>query len=460
MLHEVGAGSAARACWGRPVLASTLARLGRCEHLDGIAVLCRDDQHEVALRAVGDAATVVPVAVDANDPELRTIANAQRWADGWRGGLLGTTPADAGWHAEAALAVADATDANLVVPVPASFALIDPTLVDRLLKHASSQNDGGQGEPVFFLPTPPGLCGLAVTREHVETLAAAPPRQRHPGRVLHYLPDAPRIDPIGLAACPGGVSPLVSQSVADFRLETSRSTAWAELSLRNADSADAETLCQQARSCPNPPRDASIDLVDTRTALPIWQPKSTAAPLRPDVVKALATRADDGRLTLAGRGDPLRSPDLFATIQSATEAGLSVHLETDLLDADAETLQRLATSGVAVVSVHVPAMTSQTYASVMGVNAMATALRNLLTLHALSLRVGGPIVVPTLVKVRQNVAEMEAWYDHWLRACGAAVIRGPDFFANEPARPNLATAPLLRTDRHPLDAVTESPLAA
>ena len=33
--------------------------------------------------------------------------------------------------------------------------------------------------------------------------------------------------------------------------------------------------------------------------------------------------------------------------------------------------------------------------------------------------------MPVFVKCRENLAEMEGWYDHWLRAVGTAVIEGP-----------------------------------
>jgi radical SAM protein with 4Fe4S-binding SPASM domain len=36
-----------------------------------------------------------------------------------------------------------------------------------------------------------------------------------------------------------------------------------------------------------------------------------------------------------------------------------------------------------------------------------------------------PLLAPTFTKCRENLAEMEAWYDQWLRAVGCAVVRGP-----------------------------------
>ncbi|HWB52581.1 MAG TPA: SPASM domain-containing protein, partial [Tepidisphaeraceae bacterium] len=41
------------------------------------------------------------------------------------------------------------------------------------------------------------------------------------------------------------------------------------------------------------------------------------------------------------------------------------------------------------------------------------------------------IIVPTFVKCRENFAEMESWYDQWLRALGTAVITGPSDCAGQ-----------------------------
>jgi hypothetical protein len=40
-----------------------------------------------------------------------------------------------------------------------------------------------------------------------------------------------------------------------------------------------------------------------------------------------------------------------------------------------------------------------------------------------------PLLVPVFTKLRQNLGEMEAWYDQWLKALGCAVITGPSNYA-------------------------------
>jgi radical SAM protein with 4Fe4S-binding SPASM domain len=66
----------------------------------------------------------------------------------------------------------------------------------------------------------------------------------------------------------------------------------------------------------------------------------------------------------------------------------------------------------------------------MGVDAYAAVLENLRVLVTERQAARGrlPLLVPVFVKCAANLAEMEAWYDQWLRAVGSAVIVGPSDF--------------------------------
>ena len=56
MLHEsAGSNSAVRRFRNKSVLEWTLSRLARGESLDGVTVLCWDDQYEAASEACGNA---------------------------------------------------------------------------------------------------------------------------------------------------------------------------------------------------------------------------------------------------------------------------------------------------------------------------------------------------------------------------------------------------------------------
>ena len=83
-------GSARRLFRGRPVLAWTLERLGQARQVASRAVLCWDDQVVEARRVcAASGATVESVGVRISLPSLEAIGASLKWADGWRGGLLG-----------------------------------------------------------------------------------------------------------------------------------------------------------------------------------------------------------------------------------------------------------------------------------------------------------------------------------------------------------------------------------
>jgi len=142
---------------------------------------------------------------------------------------------------------------------------------------------------------------------------------------------------------------------------------------------------------------------------------------------------DDMRITLGGVGDPLLHPEIFRLIEMAKTAGIAaIHLETDLL-CDQLTIEQLAQSDVDVVSIHAAAINTTTYRNIMGVDGLQQVIDNVRHLVHTKQRTQRhtPILVPTFVKLEQNLAEMESWYDQWLRVIGSANIIGPSDCAGQ-----------------------------
>jgi radical SAM protein with 4Fe4S-binding SPASM domain len=164
------------------------------------------------------------------------------------------------------------------------------------------------------------------------------------------------------------------------------------------------------------------------------------------IIDELGASADDARLSNAGVGDPLLSDNLLPIIERARKAGLAVHVETDLIRGD---VAGLARSDADVVTLHVPALTPQTYAMVMGAESHAVVIENVHTFVRERARRGRgvPILVPTFIKCRDNLGEMEAWYDQWLRAVGTAVVAGPSDHAGQ--IPDVAVADMAPPRRRP-----------
>ena len=455
MLHEPAeVNSATRLFRGRPVLDWTLRRLSAACSVDTAVVLCWDDQQDAveAVPAVSDraGAAVLSRGERQDLPQLAAVTAARRWADGWRGGLLGTCDLDLGYHPAWTHELAELHEADVMLVDPAA-ALVDPVLIDALADHA----DAEPSAELCFMPAAPGLSATLVRRELVARLATA---AAPPGRLLTYWPDHHGVDPIGRNGCAPCPTP-VARTTYRFKLDTDRQVDRATLAMVHLNGHLLRTEAEQlvvamrgAERADRSPRDVVLELNTARLTRPTYWPGHSIAINRPDMSLAIAKQliaelaaADDVRLTLAGVGDPLLSPIWADVVDAAVTAGLAVHVETDLVSADDDDVRQLSQCGADVVSVHLPATSARTYADVMGIDAAAAVVDGIRRLHAASH--GTPLVVPTFTKCAANLAEMEAWYDHWVRQVGHAVVVGPSTYNGR--LPDVGVADMTPPNRRP-----------
>ncbi|MBV8781823.1 MAG: SPASM domain-containing protein [Phycisphaerae bacterium] len=430
MLHEESNGSATLRFRDKPVLKWTVDRLRRAEHVSDVVVLCWEDQ-VAAANQIGDA-RIISRGARSPSASMQAIAAARRWSDGWRGGLLQTCDFDAGFDSAATL---DAMAENqAAVSVDPSSALVDPKLIDALIEHA----ERSPNQEICFMPAAPGLSGVLLRRTLMERLSIV---KMHPGRLLHYLPAQPIHDPIAGSGCVA-IPTAVARTTNCFRMDSQRqiNRFTAALAPLNGQliSSDAEALVSimsKSDRLDSLPREITLELNTKCQSRRIDRPSvDKRSDMSPQVFEALLDElrmAPDTRITIGGSGDPIECDALFDVLACAAERGLkAMHLETDLLCEDAGRIARLAHSPVDIISVHIPAATTSTYAKIMGIDAMTRVLNNVSTLVS-ERRNGLPLIVPTFVKCRENLAEMEIWYDQWIRALGTAVIVGPSDFAGQ-----------------------------
>lgn len=436
MLHEPPERcSATRLFRGAPVLRWTIERLTRSKKLGSIAVLCWDDQLDgVTPVAEEERAYVLAKGPRAALPEVEAVAAARRWADGWRGGLLASCHFDLGFYAPWHQELAKRLESDGILLIDPAAALIDFAIVDDLIAQAEEHPD----VELLFAPAAPGLGGALVRPALLERLATA---KTHAGRLMHYHPDQLSREPLAGDGCVA-VPTAAARTTCRFTLDSDRqlrriADATEALNGQLISSGADELVCrmQASKSADALPREIVLELNTARSTSPVFWPGRHLKIDRPCFGLGQAERLfaelaglDDTRLTLAGVGDPILAPELFQIIDAAKrQAGVALHLETDLLDVSPQQLSRLARSGVDIVSVHFPALTQQTYAAVMGMDGYAKAIENIRRFIAERQAYGSalPILVPIFTKCRQNFAEMEEWYDQWLRATGSAVIRGP-----------------------------------
>jgi radical SAM protein with 4Fe4S-binding SPASM domain len=435
MIHESAQrNSATRLFRGEPVIAWTLRRIARAQKISSIAILCWEDQ----LAAIEPIAGEYGADVLAKGPRVAVagvdaITASRKWADGWRGGLLSTCDFDLGFHAPWYREIAERLEAEAVLLVDPAAALVDAVLVDGLIAHAATRNV----VELCFSPAAPGLSGTLMRKAMLDRLSVA---KVHAGRFLHYMPDQPMRDPIGGEGCAPVPTP-VARTTYGFKLDSDRqlhrvNAATVPLNGQLIKS-EAEELVRRmagAEEVDDLPREVVLEINTDRATKPIYWPGRYLDVARPPMPTKTANRlfaelaaSDDMRVTLAGVGDPLLSPDVFEIITAAADLGISsIHVETDLL-APESVIKQLAGMPIDVVSVHVPAFSQQTYAAVMGVDAYVRVLDNvrMFLLERQRLGRGTPLVVPTFTKCAANLADMEQWYDQWIRAIGTAVITGP-----------------------------------
>lgn len=434
MLHEGREpNSATRLFRGEPVLRWTLRRLARAKRVPTVAVLCWEDQlDEVAPLAEAAKAFVLAKGPRVRLPEVDSVAAARRWSDGWRGGLLSTCDFDLGFYGPWFRELAGNVESDGVLLVDPAAGLIDPALLDGLVDHAEAHDD----VELCFVPAAPGLGGALLRTGLLDRLAAA---KAHGGRFLHYLPDQVSREPLAGDSCAPIPTP-VARTTQRFKLDSDRQVARlsaATISLNGQlISSGAEELVRRihaADSIDPLPREVTLELNTARATRPIWWAGSYHTINRPPLTLARArglfaelAALDDTRLTLAGVGDPLLTDTLFDVIEAARSEGLvSIHVETDFMGVSSETIARLAAAPIDVVSLHLPAMSERTYEQVMGTPGYAQVLEGVRTFLGARAARGVPLLAPVFTKCRENLAEMEAWYDQWLRAVGCAVVRGP-----------------------------------
>lgn len=458
MLHEsAGSNGATRRFRGEPVISWTMRRLAMTGRIDRVIVLAWDDQ----LNALADL-DVNARACGARrpSPQMQSIAAAQRWADGWRGGLLQTCWFDNGFAADLVRGAMIDEQADRVVLVDPNAGLVDPAIVDQLV----DVSEAG-GRDFFFTQAPPGLGAVLLRREMIDKLAND---RVAPGKLVHYLPDAPVLDPITSEACID-VPLEVSRAADRFTLDSHRQISRMEHALQPLNgtliSSRAAAVARRVAAVSTAadfPRDIVLELTPRRVTRPIFSPAGNRDISRGGLTATyLDTLLDElaghdaVRVTLAGIGDPLLHPEALTFINRLSSVA-SVSIETDLLDCS--DLPALAASGVDVVAVHLPAMTPAVYREVMGVDRMpevVDAIRRLLEARN-GLRSGTPVIAPLFTKVLANFEEMERWYDTWLRAVGSAVIVGPTTFGGLIADTGVAdmTPPVRRPCARLRDRVT------
>ena len=423
MIHECAEpSSATRLFRGEPVLAWTLRRLERSARLAHMIVICWEDQvADVEPICGGHGADIMVKGPRAPIASVEAVAAVRRWSDGWRGDLRGACDFDLGFHAPWVKEAIENLDADAAVLVDPSAALVDATIIDRLIERAATQPEFD----LCFSHTPAGLGGAVVKMPLLKRLAMA---ELHPGHLLHSSNEQ-----LGVVACDGAL-PLpaaVMRAHGSFKLDSHRQI-WritnGMVALNGTliqSESEAIVARQSAEDYPDPlPRDIVLELTTERATRPTFQPlRSNSSSSSRQMTTDLALRLfkecsafDDIRLTLAGSGDPMLAENAYEIIEAALHAGVSaIRIETDLLDVDAILAARELAGAVDILAVHLPACSGRAYEKVMGVDAYEKVLKNIDRFHGeqdVGDR-GTPLLIPLFTPTPHNAGEEKSWFERW-----------------------------------------------
>ncbi len=438
---------------GTSVLRRTIDRLMRMEQHCDVFVLCPEAQQDRCQPLIdGTGATLMPFSGDA-PPWRNLVASARRWSlDGWRGGIGGAASFDEFVDCRLLSGLLDTAPADAVLCVPPDAPLLSPELADGMIRLLEETADDSR---MIFSQAPPGLAGLLMQDDLVRELAV----QNMPiGWVFSYKPDTPQKDLIFLPCCyevPAELRYASGRLVADTNRSMRRiADLIAEHPEANARTIGTWLQQRDAEHVSPRPREVEIELT-TDDPFPdtLMRPRGSRVPHRGPITIDMVERItrelcedDDALIVLGGFGDPLRHPqfgDLLACIRrTVNETGkasaIGVCMRTTGVDLSDDTIDQLIEHGVDVLQVAIDAWTPELFSRLHAPGEPARAnLEGVCSkLDRLAKRREArqsvrPILVPDFVKAQENLHEMDAFHDGWIRRNGAVSITGYNHYAGQ-----------------------------
>lgn len=434
---------------GETVLTHTIRRAASMPSVARVVLVHPPGQDPLAKADVSGLGKPVSAVVDpSGSPDLSDAMTAQwvaarKWSlTAWRGGVGFSTVFDELLPPGVLRAGLEASGCDAAFAVRGDWCAFDPELGERQL---SLHLRYPEAMRFTFTQCPPGLGGVALSRDVLDQLSEYGASF---GRALGYNTHKPTVDPISREA-----NIAIPASVRDCPRRFIHDTPRAQRTLRRiADrlgerfaEADAAAVTDALRAVESSSPDlAFTDGLPQLATLELTPRRGVSGPITPqayvdfdrgDLDRATAGRvfeqlgeAGDVALMLGGLGDALLHGECRSLVEAARGAGvMGVGLETDLLCEREEALSLLDWP-LDVVSVRFNADRSETYEKVMGLDAFSRVAENLSALvQERSRRVeagrsDSPWVAVKLIKTRETLGDVEAFFERWLRSGAMAVI--------------------------------------
>ncbi|MEM9021503.1 MAG: SPASM domain-containing protein, partial [Planctomycetota bacterium] len=418
--------------------------------------------------ARGPRVTTEAVQTREGDDWLRSVIDSGRkWAlTAWRGGVGGMTIYDELLPAYGMLEAMLGRGAESLVALRGDWCCIDPVLATKQLElHRSAP----EAMKLTFTQAPPGLSPLVIYRDALQDLVE---HNATVANVLCYNPKKPAIDPMGKdvnVQVPASVRMQYRRFIYDTPRAVDHLQAVASRLGDGFAGSDCQLITDASRGVETDepwrqferlPQQINVELSPRRPVSGPIVPQHHLDLSREDMsgetVDALLDHlsggtgvppvdsrgGDHGRharatcralcndtaVLFGGLGDPLLHDDWCVTLERATQACLlGVGIETDLL-VDEQAIDRLAALPLDVIAVRINADSAAVYGQLMGVDGFGQVMNNLERLF--KARNGNRQrgegfrgwVVPRLVKVAENLSDLETFFERWMMVAGWAVV--------------------------------------
>jgi radical SAM protein with 4Fe4S-binding SPASM domain len=304
---------------------------------------------------------------------------------------------------------------------------------------------------LVFTQAVPGLAGILLDRSLITEMAD---KSVPLGSLFGYKPDAPRKDLIFQPCClevPAELRFASGRLVAD----TDRAMVRIRQLLHDRPESDlistGQWLMESDERAEPFPREVEIELTtddphpDT-ILRPRGQRVGQRGPLDLECVRKIAVELssrDDSLVVLGGFGDPLRHPSFEEVVRllrpGANCRGVyGLAIRSASLDLSESCIDCLIRSGADVLNVLLDAWTPSTYSLVHEAGASQgpglEAVLGWLQQISDRRRAAGsvvPIVVPEFCKAKENVVEMDVFFDEWTRRLGTVSLVGYSHHAGQ-----------------------------
>ncbi len=441
---------------GETVLRRTLKRARAAAGVASVHLVVEASQEKMAR----EAASGLDVAVETHSagavPWAAYVRSSRKWSlDAWRGGIGGSTVFDETLNPWVLEALARREGADGVAAIPAAAPLFDARLLDRMIAYYEQVR---QDVRMVFTQSAPGLSAAIYMPSMLADLAKA----GHPlAKVMAYRPADPQRDMV-MQSCFYASDAVIAHAVGRCVADTDAAVKRVAAILRECEGTlNTETVSRWLNdhryACVESlPAEVEIELT-TDDPLPAstLRPRGQALERRgcmneklfARIIAELAGR-DDVRVVLGGFGDSLMHPSWPALVSLCRAKGIfAVAVRTPAVHLDEPAVQHLIDARVDVLNVLLDASTAETYRRLHGADHFDRVRANLDRVFEAHRHTKQPLplVVCEMIKTRETMGEMEAFYDYWIQRGGAAVITGPSTYAGQwPDRSVMRMAPPTR----------------